>query len=579
MNPSGQGPPHGGVPRPQQPEQIEVPSSQPLELDLDALQEQLTRYRPFLQAPPTEHNPTEIPRDIRHRPLAPEGVNDTDNQIMMRSAFNDEAPSVSLAQVLEQIANGMTAGTVWNHLKGKNRVHMMIIIDTMYNGMVQALIDGNLAHKYATDKNFRRAIDIHHALKKIPGNYVQQVGQTEHIVDLQIPETGGTQRDSRIDNPHAGRWLTAREIVQFHAAGLEYFTKPELAREVDRHYQGFVVPPLDHYSPHQGPNPKSPKEQIMLPGVRRYSRTKASKQKITEFLDAIYKTYVVRAEKLIAEEEKTGDANPLLDIPFTWGPLEIGYGVDLQQRADAHSDHTSSNYLFTFFQALLVHLFDREKTKFKVYRFMVNSLPRPYENDDDDLPLQDANTTDVGTTLLAGAHWFNGGLNPDPGAGGGVQDPRLKKNNQWLDQSCRRRLYAVDSTVGINLAKNAKAYAQLMEDEQARELQFKNHQQIIDERKALLAQNDRILDKIEQLKAARLKEKDLTGREAFIARYGLGTDPESNQGLPTTSMGPPPVPTRVTRRVARPDDDDDPQEESSTTSQSRRYLGRRPSQE
>ncbi|KAK5210132.1 hypothetical protein LTR47_000020 [Exophiala xenobiotica] len=556
MNPFGQDPSRGGGPRPEQPE-----SSQPTELDLDALRTQLRDYRPLLLAPPQKPNPTKIASNLEDRPLQPDGVNDTDNQIMLRSAFNDEARSVSLAQVLEQIADGMTAGAVWNHLKGNNRKHMMIIIDTMYGGMVQALIDGNIAHKYATDRDFRRAIDIHHALKKIPGNYVQQVGRTEHIVDLQIPATGGTQRDSRVDNPHAGRWLTAREIVQFHAAGLEYIRNPQLAQEVDGHYQGFVVPPLDHYSPHMGSNPKNPTEQIMLPRTRRYLRTSASEKKLIEFLDAIYETYVSRAEKLIAYEQETGDANPLLDIPFTWGPSEIGYGVDLQQRADAHSDHNSSNYLFTFFQALLVHLFDREKTKFKVYRFMVNQLPRPYENDDDNLPLQDANTTDVGITLMAGAHWFNGGLNPDLGAGGGVHDPRLKKNNQWLEQACKG-LYARDSIVETNLAKNERAEEQLAEDEQARDEEFKNHQQIIDQRKALLEQNDRILEKIKLLEAARSLEEDRAGRDDFVARYGLGPVRESSVGLPTPSMGPPRVPPRDSRRAARPDDD--PQEESST---------------
>ncbi|KAK5269578.1 hypothetical protein LTR99_007012 [Exophiala xenobiotica] len=47
-------------------------------------------------------------------------------------------------------------------------------------------------------------------------------------------------------------------------------------------------------------------------------------------------------------------------FPSLGALLETGYGVDLRQQADAHSDHNSSNYLFTFFQALLVHNKDYE---------------------------------------------------------------------------------------------------------------------------------------------------------------------------------------------------------------------------
>ena len=84
---------------------------------------------------------------------------------------------------------------------------------------------------------------------------------------------------------------------------------------------------------------------------------------------------------------------------------------------------------FTFWQWWNRFFFDKDKRKYEVQRIITTRLSRIQA------ALGDARTADVGLTVMANSHWFEGKINPDPGVGGGVQEMPLQpdgKNKQWL---------------------------------------------------------------------------------------------------------------------------------------------------
>lgn len=109
---------------------------------------------------------------LKDRKLNLKGVGDTDNQIMMRAAFKNMGRAASLARVLENIAvknaknvaDNVAKGKSWEHLQGKEtRKVMMNIINTIYSGMLEAVISGSMAWRLCNEPDFVRATDVHQA--------------------------------------------------------------------------------------------------------------------------------------------------------------------------------------------------------------------------------------------------------------------------------------------------------------------------------------------------------------------------------------------------------------------------------
>jgi hypothetical protein len=87
---------------------------------------------------------------------------------------------------------------------------------------------------------------------------------------------------------------------------------------------------------------------------------------------------------------------------------------------------------------------------------MIKQLPRNFNSLQDDTPIKDATTTDVGTTLTASVHWFDGGYNPDIGAGAGVSASKLREMSDQLARS-HEMIYFHESLLRTDLEKYDKA--------------------------------------------------------------------------------------------------------------------------
>ena len=304
----------------------------------------------------------------------------------------------------------------------------MNIINTMYSGMVEGLLKGNLIERCFNDLEFQKAINIHHSLIKAPGHYVQAYVLRQFVEDTELsssPNTQGTKREYRKKQENAGRQVTGRQLALLYSRARTYYWAntsydPKFAKELDEFVQGNGDPrALSDY-------------QTRVLETHRFCPSKSSADRQHEWLVALWKTSVEKIYKLLNEERRTGVENHILDEYIAFVRFEIGYSTDVKSRADAHSNWKSSNKIFTFWQCLIRFLFDKDEQKYEVVRFMTNRLPRVEDAHGD------ACTADVGLTIMAHAHWFEGGLNPDPGAGGGVREISLHpdgKNKLWLENN------------------------------------------------------------------------------------------------------------------------------------------------
>ena len=304
----------------------------------------------------------------------------------------------------------------------------MNIINTMYSGMVEGLVKGDLMERYFNDLEFQKAIDVHHPLLKAPGHYVQAYVLKQYIqepITTSSPNTQATQAVYRKKQENAGRQVTGRKLAILYNRARKYYWggdlyDPKFAKELDESVQGNGAPrPLSDY-------------QSKVPGTHRFCPTKDSAARQYDWLTAMWNNSVEKMSDLLKEEKRAGERNFFLDEYISFILFEIGYSTDVKSRADAHSNWHSSNKIFTFWQCLIRFFFDKDGQRYEVKRFMTNRLPRVQDAHGD------ACTADVGLTVMAHSHWFEGGMNPDPGAGGGVQAIPLHphgKNKQWLESN------------------------------------------------------------------------------------------------------------------------------------------------
>jgi hypothetical protein len=176
--------------------------------------------------------------------------------------------------------------------------------------------------------------------------------------------------------------------------------------------------------------------------------------------------YTEEIDKMIKAEVTSG-TTPRLDIPMRRVFAECGWGFDIGERASAHEDFRKSNNLFTFYRAMVKMLFDPHDVRFEITKFMVNRLPRTGKKNAAGKELEvfeDANTSDVGMSLLVWCFWFMCGMNPSPAAGVGVAERHIEKFIKWIVENMNY-IYQPGALSQTNLKK----YEKLQVEVEARE--------------------------------------------------------------------------------------------------------------
>ncbi|KAJ9602571.1 hypothetical protein H2200_012764 [Cladophialophora chaetospira] len=483
---------------------ILVPDTpQSISFNGDKLLRELNKIGKPLSSPFTTPDPIRYDT-IDDRPLD-FSKGDTDKQIRMRSAYNNMGRASSLARVLSEIAeenNRLYPRKEWNHVQGGNQLVMTNVLNTMHHTMVEGLIDGNLVARFCdpTEPGYANAIKAHHDLIKAPGNYVQAVGRKG--MTLVLGNTQDTTAGRLVKDDYPGHWLTPNEILLFHEKSLVYLQDDAYAYDVDVGYQG--RPPNATLAWYAG---KGPTQGYHW---RRYADKPEQRGKLEKFLQMIDVNFVQRIKKM----KQADPTDPNLDVPLKWGPLEIGYGKDLRARAQAHDHHPNSNHVYTFMLAMILFLFDPTQEKFQVYRFMVCRVPLAQKTANDDEPFQAANTIDVGITMLACSHWFDGGCNPAFGAGGGVGKAQLNADWRYLQKS-HAAMYQQGSLFRVNLGQEKAAFEVWKEREQTMRIATKKLDDQENARKELLAKKDDLEARVKKIKEA----QELLKADKDIAKF------------------------------------------------------------
>lgn len=242
----------------------------------------------------------------------------------------------------------------------------------------------------------------------------------------------------------------------------------------------------DYKDPAQIANPKILTKRY-YPGDDGKKKKTGSRFKIQAWADAVWDTYVQYIDKYLKTARPYDEKNPdpFLDTPMKRCFAEVGWGYDLSQRAYSHEDHRASNELFTLIQAILVEEVDPQKNRFEIRRFMINRLPRDGTEAE---VFDDANTSDVGGSLLNSSFWITCGYNPSPAAGGGVASRHIKDFGKWITED-HNRFHKSNSIFRTNLNKYEKM-SQNLKDMVSRDVD--------DDRQAIEDENEKLEEKLNE---------------------------------------------------------------------------------
>ena len=366
---------------------------------------------------PTPVVPVTLLADQEDRALDPNEPLVTDEQLWMchelevNGIYGLNWVMAEIAHSIElEMTKNLHGGSTWRHVIERQQDTVLLnMLCTMEFEFLRALIRGDLMHRCYTDFDFRLRVLKNHTLEKTPGNYLQMMCRPQYlpVVPENIASDIATQAGRQVRDPHCGKGFTFLELEQLHQGISDYAWDAKFAFKVDRHYQGFdvkIIPTDYRHHPSQV-------------AYRRYFPNENAWKKIQEWQVQLYEVYV----KKIQAMKKADPNDPKLKIPMMRVLYEAGWGWDIASRAGAHDDHHASNNLWTFYLALSEQLFPG---KFVIQRFLINRLPRWGTEDE---IFQDANTSDVGMSILASSFWFQCGLNPSPAAGGGVASRHIPK--------------------------------------------------------------------------------------------------------------------------------------------------------
>lgn len=487
--------------------------------------------------------PEGIPININKRPLHPENVSDTDWAIIFRHEF-ETAGYAGLTKALKHQAElHLQGGKIdsrgnYKIIEDAKPVDFMMILASMYPGFITKLIDGDLYFHYAQDTETRRAFDMHHALAKVPGNYLQGYVQRHTLAKMTDDDlTASTQAGQLIDNPHKGKGLTFATLLGVYNNTLAYL--PSSASKdmtvVDGIDRIFPPPPDDldydngqHKYVKRAQGPRKP----------------GNEEKFNTWVKELKRVYIDRILKIVQKDPN----DPILSIPMRVSLLEIGWGSDALARSSAHDDHTSSNYLWTFFQAVVRYCTDSEYGQtFTVERLATNFLTR---GDDITVAMLDALLTDVGLTMIGRTEWFHSNLNPVPGGGAGVQKKSLESRLEWIKEQAEVVYASKTSRFKMNVEKDRAKIKALAEVESMTEQDFVDRERAIEHSKHAnqkrWAAIQKDLKDLEDINAVHIAED--------ISRLGKQTK-ERDEAFLDSSRNGPKIPLRLGSKTIRRFDD------------------------
>lgn len=373
-----------------------------------------------------------IPLDIADRPFRPDKPCDTDWGLILAFEYLTgglsglTSAAISLRHKIEARSDLKRKGLPMKNyqvINEDNQVEFMLLLAQMHPDVLEGIVDGTLFWRILNDKALQKAVEVDHTPTNRPGNYFQAMVGVPTILSDDTPPSGSTtttQLTRRIENPGRGCGLSMNELHEVWRIAKIYL--PESSRKLsDREIE--IVSLVDNM--YQG-NSKNYTKSDISKGLRRYI-TSGNLHKFEHFLNLLEKQYIGRIEDI----KDLYDPNGILDKPMRIALPEVGYGTNVIVRAFAHNSHTSSNDLFSWWQAVSSYVLEGRRKEYAVLRIMTHSVAR-YDPDNAHV---DALIGDTGMTLIARSEYFQGGLNLNPGGGAGCSKSQLKNHLQHIEKN------------------------------------------------------------------------------------------------------------------------------------------------
>lgn len=288
----------------------------------------------------------------------------------------------------------------------------------MHPLFLDAILAGKVTERKHDNVRTRDTFEQYHALNNFPGIYLNVLCRTAN------PTAANAALNA---SQWAGHNLKPSELMKV-CESMRFYLRigddkaDKYAARVDAVYGQM----------HDKDRPKSshiPDGIDYKAGERRYGRSEEARRIVRSWADAIE-----------ARITPLKSSYTLWRTPLSKCFHEVGWGRNYQSRASKHTIHDGTNSLFGLMTAIVQHEFPGY---FMINQFQMARLIRP----------EDARLMEVYCSILAGAYWFWGGLNPVLAGNVPMQgktsamDPRVERN-------CKTS--ATSRLVEIRLKENLK---------------------------------------------------------------------------------------------------------------------------
>ena len=271
----------------------------------------------------------------------------------------------------------------------------------MHHLMLQALIDGTIGRKAATDSEFKGVLHWYHTLDVRPCTYINVPCRSEFDGAVFSSQAA---RDASKPSSWAGCGPSPQQLEEVCVTMQRYVrhrtdaTSVEEAGEIDKQYTAV-----------------NDKDRPVIVSASRFKRrylvSPEAIEKIQVWIDTVERTVIGPARQSMTAQQ--------FQEPLPWSFQEVGFEVKGMVRAIDHIIHGGTNYLFGLYTSVLRYKFGR---MFETKQWSLNLVARPEE----------ADIAELLGSLIGGTYHTGGGLNPHL-AGGANMSGKNAINKSELD--------------------------------------------------------------------------------------------------------------------------------------------------
>jgi hypothetical protein len=270
---------------------------------------------------------------------------------------------------------------------------------SMHHRVMQALIEGTIGRRAASETGFRHVLHWWNTLSGHPCTYVNIPCRSEFEgVEYSTQGSGNPIQSSR----WMGYGPSPEELEQVCEVMWRYLRSTDSATVEEAQKIDMEYPPVA--------DKDRPDDVAATKFGRRYLVSANAVEQIGVWIGQVRQTVINPAKLSMTAEQ--------LKEPLPWSFQEVGFGVKGIVRAQDHLSHDGTNYLFGLYTSVLRAKFGR---LFEIKQWCLNLVARPEE----------ADIAEILGSVVGGTYHTCCGLNPHLAGGASMQGRNAINKDNW----------------------------------------------------------------------------------------------------------------------------------------------------